>query len=253
MLFKKKEKLIEINCSTLMKEIDMTMMTGDINTFKQSIFDIQSGEELATELLNRPSAQSTFSSPDQFYSVAASHGQIHKVDTFVLKTGIERLLKQSTLPFFVFANIHLSTLFTNDWEVILPQIQTSKIQLVLELSEREGLGAYSKEEVIRKMKELREFGMKIAVDDIGKGYSGLHTLAMVEPDFVKVDRDLVKDIGEDTYRQHMMKALVEYWLQQQVSIIAEGVETEEEVAFFKGLGVPYFQGYYFMKPKLVTV
>ena len=103
------------------------------------------------------------------------------------------------------------------------------------------------------MKELREFGMKIAVDDIGKGYSGLHTLAMVEPDFVKVDRDLVKDIGEDTYRQHMMKALVEYWLQQQVSIIAEGVETEEEVAFFKGLGVPYFQGYYFMKPKLVTV
>lgn len=236
-----------------MKEIDMTMKTGDINTFEQSIFDIQSGEELAIELLNRPSAQSTFSSPDQFYTFAARHGQIHKVDTFVLKTGIERLLKQSTLPFCVFANIHLSTLFTNDWEVILPQIQTSKIQLVLELSEREGLVAYSKDEVIRKMKELRELGMKIAVDDVGKGYSGLHTLAMVEPDFVKIDRDLVKDIGEDTYRQNMMKALVEYWLQQQVSIIAEGVETEEEVAFFKGLGVPYFQGYYFMKPKPVTV
>ena len=112
MLFKKKEKLIEIDCSTLMKEIDMTMKTGDINTFQQFIFDIQSGEELATELLNRPLAQSTFSSPDQFYPFAARHGQIHKVDTFVLKTGIERLLKQSTLPFFVFANIHLSTLFT---------------------------------------------------------------------------------------------------------------------------------------------
>lgn len=56
---------------------------------------------------------------------------------------------------------------------------------------------------------------------------------MVEPDFVKIDRDLVKDIGHDSYRQHMMKALIDYWLQQDVSIIAEGVETEEEVLFFK--------------------
>ncbi|MGM0878948.1 MAG: hypothetical protein ACQEWV_30910 [Bacillota bacterium] len=61
-------------------------------------------------------------------------------------------MKKSTLSSYLFANIHLSTLFTNDWEAILPHIQTRIIQLVLELSEREGLGAYSKEEVIRKMK-----------------------------------------------------------------------------------------------------
>lgn len=51
---------------------------------------------------------------------------------------------------------------------MLPHIKTSKFQIVLELSEREGLGNYTKEEVIRKMKELRELGMRIAVDDIGK-------------------------------------------------------------------------------------
>ncbi|UGB30979.1 EAL domain-containing protein [Metabacillus sp. B2-18] len=254
MLFKDKEnKVIEIHCATLMKEIDMTLKTGDINTFEQPIFDIRNKKEIATELLNRPSAQSTFSSPDQFYSFAAGHGQIHKVDTFVLRAGVERLLKKSSQPSFVFVNIHLSTLFTDDWQDMLPHIKTSKFQIVLELSEREGLGNYTKEEVIRKMKELRELGMRIAVDDIGKGYSGLHTLAMVEPDFVKIDRDLVKDIGHDSYRQHMMKALIDYWLQQDVSIIAEGVETEEEVLFFKNHGVPFFQGYYFMRPKLVKV
>ncbi|MGM0879241.1 MAG: hypothetical protein ACQEWV_32560 [Bacillota bacterium] len=59
MLLKNKDQVIEINCSTLMQEIDMTLKTGDINTFEQPIFDIQSGEEIATELLNRPSAQST--------------------------------------------------------------------------------------------------------------------------------------------------------------------------------------------------
>lgn len=113
-----------------MQEIDMTLKTGDIKTFEQPIFDIQSGEEIATELLNRPSAQSTFSSPDQFYSFAASHGQIQQVDTFVLKTGMERIVKKSTQSSYLFANIHLSTLFTNDWEAILPHIQTRIIQLV---------------------------------------------------------------------------------------------------------------------------
>ncbi|KUP09134.1 hypothetical protein Q75_01475 [Bacillus coahuilensis p1.1.43] len=56
---------------------------------------------------------------------------------------------------------------------------------------------------------------------------------MVEPDFVKIDRDLVKDIEVDSYRQHMMRALIEYWKQQNVHIIAEGIETESEWSFFK--------------------
>ncbi len=138
-----------------------------------------------------------------------------------------------------------------DWEEILPNLHVGEATIVLELSEREGLSGYSKLEVVRKMKELRAKGMKIAVDDIGKGYSGLHTLAMVEPDFVKIDRDLVKDIEVDSYRQHMMRALIEYWKQQNVHIIAEGIETESEWSFFKTLGVRYFQGYYFHKPNLV--
>jgi hypothetical protein len=61
---------------------------------------------------------------------------------------MERIVKKSNHSSCLFANIHLTTLFTNDWEAILPHIQTSIIQLVLE---REGLGAYSIEEVIRKM------------------------------------------------------------------------------------------------------
>lgn len=100
-----------------------------------------------------------------------------------------------------------------------------------------------------KIYELREKGFQFAIDDMGVGYSGLANLTLVKPDFVKVDRMLVDYIDEDPYRQHLMKALIEYWLEKEVHVIAEGIERAEEAQFFAELGVEFGQGYYFHKPE----
>ncbi|WP_335869583.1 EAL domain-containing protein [Bacillus sp. 2205SS5-2] len=242
------------DCSKMMERVSFLLKHEEIETYAQSIVSLQNKEVLAFELLNRPNSSTEFHSPDQFYSFAASHGQIHKVDTHVLKLALRRASSHSPLkqPHFLFVNIHLSTLFSKEWEDCLPAIKKSSSRVVLELSEREGLEGYTKQQVMNRMKTLRSYGMKIAVNDIGKGYSGLHTLSMVQPDFVKIDRELVKDIESDPYRQYMMTALVQYWSSQNVDIIAEGIEREEEATFFRNLGVQYGQGYLYHKPERIT-
>ena len=209
------------------------------------------------ELLNRPLKNPDFMNPEQFYSFAATHGKSSEVDVLTMKTALQRwtsILDSQQTPSDVslFVNLHLSTLFSTDWTTLLPSLPVDPSSIVLELSEREGLDTYSKEDIYTKIRELQQLGFQIAVDDLGMGYSGLYTLAMVHPDYVKIDRQLVQGIDHDPYRQHMMHALVTYWKQEQVSVIAEGIEREQEARFFFDIGTDLAQGYYYHRPSEVS-
>jgi EAL domain-containing protein (putative c-di-GMP-specific phosphodiesterase class I) len=72
-------------------------------------------------------------------------------------------------------------------------------------------------------------------------------LTIVKPDYVKIDRQLVKDIDKDLYRQHLMKALVQFWDSEDVFVIVEGIERVEEAQFFAELNISFGQGYLFHK------
>ncbi len=243
-------------CDRAMDNLLQTLEANHISTFKQQIFHLQNDEIYAIELLNRPEKSSGFSTPDKFYSFAASHGKMAEVDLHMIQLGLERIVNAQLddKPTYLFMNIHLSTLFTSQWESVFRHLQTvNHITFVLELSEREGLGKYTPSTVEAKMNELRSAGFKIAVDDLGVGYSGLHTLSMVKPDFVKIDRQLISHIDEDRYRQHMMKALVDYWLKENVQIVAEGVERQEEFHYMQNIGVQFVQGYFLHKPEPVLI
>lgn len=240
-----------------MQNLKITLKKGYIDSYFQYIIPMSDQHNKKAihgcELLNRSNQHSGFPTPGHFYSFAATHGQIHTVDLYVMDLGLERMnkafLKDS--PHTVFANIHLSTLFSEQWPDALKKLQLLHNPIVLELSEREGLGNYTKQEVEKKLTELRETGIKLAVDDLGKGYSGLSILALVQPDYVKIDRDLVSFIDEDPYRQHMLKSLVSYWQDADVSIIVEGIERKEEDQFFCDLKVDYGQGYFYHRPEQV--
>ncbi|MHB1629367.1 MAG: EAL domain-containing protein [Bacilli bacterium] len=210
------------------------------------------------ELLNRPQPSPEFATTEAFYSFAAAHGRISEVDVRVIEIGLRRYTATRSQPPqtadaagepLLFINVHLSTLFSPAWERSLPSWPVPHQFIALELSEREGLTNYTKESVKQKIAELQQGGMKIAVDDLGIGYSGLYTLAIVHPDYVKIDRQLVSRIQVDPYRQHMMHALIAYWRREGVAVIAEGVETEDEARFFVQAGAALGQGYLFHRPE----
>jgi len=99
----------------------------------------------------------------------------------------------------------------------------------------------------------RAIGFKTAIDDFGSGYSGLQLLAGFQPDFVKIDMDLVRGIDVDRPRRAIVRNVLHMMHDLDVAVICEGVETEGECQCLRDLGVRLMQGYLFAKPALAAI
>ncbi|NMF58858.1 EAL domain-containing protein [Pseudanabaena yagii] len=95
----------------------------------------------------------------------------------------------------------------------------------------------------------RDTGFLTAIDDFGAGYSGLNLLADFQTDLVKLDMGLIRDISHNKNRQAIVKGIVQVCNELAIKVIAEGVETYEELTILQSFGIELFQGYYFAKPK----
>ena len=96
--------------------------------------------------------------------------------------------------------------------------------------------------------ELKNLGVSIAMDDFGTGYSSLSYLRSYPFDVLKIDRSFVSDITVDPADRELINAIVAMAHSLRLKVVAEGVESEEQLAFLKNLGCDYAQGYLFSKP-----
>ena len=94
----------------------------------------------------------------------------------------------------------------------------------------------------------RAAGFKVALDDIGSGYSSLNLLHQLRPDFIKLDIELVRDVDKDPYKALVAEKIFEIAVQLGIQTIAEGVEREEEYEWVRARGANYAQGYLFGRP-----
>lgn len=119
-------------------------------------------------------------------------------------------------------------------------------RVVLELTEQTGVPDY---DLLRaRVAWLRGHGARVAVDDAGTGHAGLQRIVEIAPDMIKLDRSLVRTVACDQARQAMVQALVWYARRTGTSLVAEGVEDEEELAVLRDLGVLLGQGYRLGRP-----
>lgn len=96
--------------------------------------------------------------------------------------------------------------------------------------------------------EYKKLGFKTAIDDFGAGYAGLSLLVQFQPDIVKIDMELLRDIDSDKPRQIVVSSLVKMCHELQVTVLAEGVETKAERNYLADLGINLMQGYLFARP-----
>ena len=119
-------------------------------------------------------------------------------------------------------------------------------RVVLEITERTKLDASLN--LPTRVKQLRAMGYRLAVDDLGAGYSGLSSITQLEPSIVKLDMSLIRDIHESMTRRAVVASMVILCQSMNIQIIAEGVEKPEEAAALWDLGIELTQGYLFGRP-----
>ena len=99
------------------------------------------------------------------------------------------------------------------------------------------------------MHSFTELGFTFAIDDVGAGYSGLETVATLGASYLKIDMGLVRDVHQKQVSQQVVKAILDMGAGVGATVIAEGIQTQEEADALRDLGVRYGQGYFFGRPQ----
>jgi EAL domain-containing protein (putative c-di-GMP-specific phosphodiesterase class I) len=124
-------------------------------------------------------------------------------------------------------------------------------QIIFEATEDERVANPERFRAI--MVEYKKQGFCTAIDDFGAGYAGLHFLAEFQPDYLKVDIELVRNVDANRARQAIVKGIVSLCQMLGITVIAEGIETAAEMRALRDLGVSIMQGYLFSKPAFETL
>lgn len=123
-------------------------------------------------------------------------------------------------------------------------------RLMFEFTENERMSDV--EHVANIVAEYKRMGFLTALDDFGAGYAGLGLLAKFQTDLIKIDMELLRGIDGSSARQAVVAGIVGIARQLDITVLAEGVETEAELMALKSVGISLFQGFYFAKPQLET-
>jgi EAL domain-containing protein (putative c-di-GMP-specific phosphodiesterase class I) len=145
-----------------------------------------------------------------------------------------------------FVNLHT-------FDLLDPELYSSNAPLtkfasrvVLEVTERAALDAVK--DITARVSSLRSMGFRLALDDIGAGYAGLSSFVALEPEFVKLDMSLVRDVHRSAIRQRLIGSLTSLCKELGMQVVAEGIETREELETVRALRCDLFQGYLFARP-----
>lgn len=207
----------------------------------QPIMDMETGEMLGVESLSR-FADST-RSPSDWFDEALEVGLSSQLESRAIRKGLEVL---AHLPDSACVTVNAASLVVTNGEIdhILAQLPLERI--VLEITEHEAVADY--EALSQALRPFRDKGLRIAVDDAGAGYANFRHILLLQPDIIKLDMSLTRDIDSDVTKRSLAAALK--WFSREIgaSLIAEGVETRTERDALVQLGISRAQGFYMHRP-----
>ena len=146
----------------------------------------------------------------------------------------------------LFVNLHTRDLLDPNLTSHDSPLSAIADRVVLEITERASLQAI--QDVRERVAELRRMGFRIAIDDLGAGYAGLTSFAALEPEIVKLDMTLVRNVHEVRTKQRLIRSMTSLCKEMGMMVVAEGVETSEERDALVDLGCDLLQGYLFARP-----
>ncbi|MEO0493954.1 MAG: EAL domain-containing protein [Actinomycetota bacterium] len=237
---------IEVRLRGALADEDLTMRY-------QPVVDTDTGELRGVEALVRLMWGDRMLSPGLFLQLAEETGQIAQVDNQVLRAAGRQVVQwqeEYGRPLELAINISGAHLARADvFDEVMASLDHSGLppeQLVLEITE--GVFLSDATEVAKRLDLLRRLGVKVAVDDFGTGYSSLTYLQRLPVDILKIDRAFTNRLGLTKSDDAIVRTILDLADALELDVIAEGVETDGQLAKLRELGCPGSQGYLFAKP-----
>ncbi len=196
-----------------------------------------------------------FVSPERFIPISESTGQIKELGQWVLTQACQQVREWSLqyCPNDEFSiAVNLSSIQLTDSviheqiEEVLRNTRMTQTKLHLEVTETALVG--HKESAKQTIKKIRNSGISLSIDDFGKGYCSLTYLQEFDFDILKIDKDFIQDMGPEGKGLQLVRTLMLLARDLKMKVVAEGVETEEQLNRLKAMKCPYIQGYYFSRP-----
>jgi EAL domain-containing protein (putative c-di-GMP-specific phosphodiesterase class I)/DNA-binding NarL/FixJ family response regulator len=215
----------------------------DLTLVYQPIFRLASRDVVGYEALARFRAEPE-RPPDVWFREAADVGLGLDLELLATRMAIEDL---HMLPPDVYLSLNLSHRAATSPRLLDAVHDAPLRRIVVEITEHERVEDY--DALASALDRLRASGARIAIDDAGAGFASLRHTLLLEPDTIKLDISLTRNIDADRGKRALARALISFAQEMQMDIVAEGIETERELETLLGLGAHLGQGFFFARPQ----
>ncbi|MDB2409391.1 EAL domain-containing protein [Pseudomonadales bacterium] len=256
-IFKFFDKAIEIaarNKAQMQTDLQIALDKGQFTIHYQPIVDIAENIIIGVESLIRwEHPEKGNISPDEFIPIAEESRQIVQIGEWVLRTACQQQVdwERKNIASINMA-VNLSAVQFNQ-RGLLPQVEKimqetgiREDQLTVEITESTLMETGG--DVIAKLHALKSLGLKLAIDDFGTGYSSLAYLKRFPIHHLKIDREFVKDLPENTQDIAIARSIIKMAHELQIKVVAEGIESQAQLRFLKDASCNFGQGFHFGKP-----
>ena len=232
------------------ENLNKLLENNGISYAMQPIIDGRSGKVYGYEMLMRSNMEE-FKSPADILRLAKVQSKLYIIEEITLFESMrayaskvkEGLIEPNTKIFINTINSQsLSKKLFNNFE---SEFRDYLKNIVLEITETDSLDDTY---FAQKLEYIKKWNAMIAIDDFGTGYNTDVALIFLSPNLVKIDMSIVRDVDKDIDKQNILENLMSYTKKRNIIVLAEGVETIEEVETLVSFGVDLFQGFYFAKP-----
>ncbi len=235
------------------EDIDWIIKSQAISTVFQPIISLRDGSVLGHEALSRITCDTDIKTIDSLFQIADGLGKLWELELLCRTKALEAAYKFMVPPYdmklFLNVNpnvIHDSKFKSGFTSEFLKQYQRKPENIVFEITEKNVVK--DSESFISTIEHYKSQEFVIAIDDAGAGYSGLNLINDIRPSYIKIDMKLIRGIDTDSMKQSLVRGLVEMSKGTKIRLIAEGIETFQELDMLVQIGVPYGQGYFIQMP-----
>jgi EAL domain-containing protein (putative c-di-GMP-specific phosphodiesterase class I) len=211
----------------------------------QPIVDGRTRATIGFEALMRPK-EPTMATPAAVLDAAERLDRVHDVGRHVRERTAAAFEGEAS-DSLIFVNLHAADLLDDDLFDSNAPLTKLASRVVLEITERAAIADLS--DARHRTSELRRRGFKIAIDDLGAGYAGLTSFATFEPEIVKLDMSLVRDIQSSPVKRKIVGRIADLCHDLKMRVVAEGIETRHELDCMRDLGCEFLQGYLLGRPE----